>query len=145
MLMSDNMWLLVILSVVLIVSFVSSVITYICFSRLRKQALLTTELYRQLEHNLKLLSSSTIGMGKKIVALEKELPEVHSQVDLDDESHCQPNPAKSAVTDTNMNDAIMLLNAGVEPEEVARRCGISKAEVSLMKLMHTQTDSVSAA
>lgn len=145
MLLPDNMVLLVLLSAALTLSFTSLVMVYICFCRLRNQASLTSKLYQQLEKNLKLVSSSTIGMGKKIVAVEKELSAKEAELLVVKEQPSSRVNTQSAPVDNDMNDAIMLLNAGVEPQEVARRCGISRAEASLMKLMHAQADRVSAA
>lgn len=145
MLLPDNLVLLVLLSAALTLSFTSLVMAYICFCRLRNQASLTSKLYQQLEKNLKLVSSSTIGMGKKIVAVEKELSAKEAELLAVKEQPSSRVNTQSASVDNDMNDAIMLLNAGVEPQEVARRCGISRAEASLMKLMHAQADRVSAA
>lgn len=147
---SDNIWLPVVLSTALLISCVSMVMAYACLSRLRRQTDLTARLYKQLEHNLKLLSSSTIGMGKKIVAIENgsaaSEPQSKPQNEVEKAYVKTPySKVQPTAQDNNMSDAIMLLLAGLEPEEVARRCGISRAEASLLKLMHTRADSASAA
>jgi len=120
------------------VSVLAMVVAVACVSRMRKQAALTQALYKRLDHNLQISNASSVVMGKRIVALEKRLKlsvekgEAASEVS-------QPQAAvKVAVIDAELKDAASLLSAGLEPEEVARRCGISRAEASLLKMMHSQ-------
>jgi hypothetical protein len=121
-----------------LVSVLAVVIAIASVSRMRKQAALTQKLYQRLDHNQQVSNSSAMGMGKRLIALEKQL-------NLRDQdattavggSQTSKSPLTPAI-DEELKDAVSLVNAGLDAEEVARRCGISRAEASLMKLMHSQ-------
>ena len=131
------------------ISWMAMALALICYARLRKQSFLTQELYQRLDHNLQTANNGSMGMGKRLIALERNLHQVEMQ------EAANTSLASAAVPETSNNslveglapdlaDAARLLNAGLLPEEVARRCGISRAEASLMQLMHTQVRGVAA-
>lgn len=95
----------------------------------------------QLEHDLQMLSGSAIGLGKRLVSIEHQLK---TQQTVVPEVAPTPPVAPAAPINThNLSDnggagyaeAVRLLDSGLAADEVARRCGLSKSEVSLMQLM----------
>lgn len=152
--MSSAEWMNFALVGSIAISWLSLILAVVCYGRLRKQAVLTQKLYSRLDHNLQITSNGSMGMGRRLVALEKQL----QQVDLQEHAEKAPDatserqsvekvtPAAAIVEGLapDLADAARLLNAGLGTEEVARRCGISRAEVSLMQLMHSQVKSAAA-
>lgn len=117
-------------------SVLSMVIAFACVSRMRKQAALTQKLYQRLDHNLQVSNSSAMGVGKRLIAVEKRLKRSNAE---ESAAAAHPIPVPSMpIIDDELKDAASLLHAGIDPEEVSRRCGISRAEASLLKVMHSQ-------
>lgn len=142
MIVSDSLWVDVLLLSALGLGVVSLGAALLCFSLMRKQATISAGLFQKLEKALQVSESGAVGMGKRLIAIEQQLPAViQGRQTVEEKS--QPLP--SATLDESLKDALSLLNAGLQPEEVARRCGISKAEASLMKLMRTQAQPSEAA
>lgn len=138
MILSEN-WILELgLMVSTFVSVLAVVIAMASVSRMRKQAALTQKLYQRLDHNQQISNSSAMGMGKRLIALERQLTRQGRGDKASGQTpHSKTSSSRSAV-DTELKDAASLVSAGLEADEVARRCGISRAEASLMKLMHSQ-------
>ncbi|WP_439135661.1 DUF2802 domain-containing protein [Pseudomaricurvus sp.] len=136
MIVSDNVWMDVLVFSALGLSVLSLGAALMCFSTMRKQAAINTALFQKLEKSLQVSESGAVGLGKRLVALEQQFS------NSAESGQCQnqtSRPASSVHLDESLKDAMSLLNAGLSPEEVARRCGISKAEASLMKLMRAQS------
>lgn len=149
----ENVWLEVSLASSIVVSWLAMALALLCYSRLRKQATITQRLYEQLDHNLQLTNSGSVGMGKRLLELERKLVkadkkaqqtrhfEISQELKQGPELSSAPTPVAQPVHtsfDSELADAARLLNAGLPSEEVARRCGLSRAEASLMELMHNQ-------
>ncbi len=135
---SENIVLDAIVLSSMILSALSVAIAFACVSRMRKQAALTQKLYQRLDHKLQVSNASAVGVGKRLIALEKKLKRAASE-DLAAEKKAQATPAAAmSIVDDELKDAASLLHAGIDPEEVSRRCGISRAEASLLKMMHSQ-------
>lgn len=157
MLLSENLWLDMALVAATVVGWLAFALALVCVLRLRKQAQLTQKLFQRLERNLQVTNSSAIGMGKRLIALEQQgnaqapvLSKdaiVKTAPSFEDRLHEAQAPAGEqrhlvpGNRDDGLRDANSLLQAGVKPEEVARRCGISKAEASLLQLMNHQSPS----
>jgi len=137
---SGNVWLDVALGGSILISWLALAVALLCYARLRKQAGLTQTLYQRLDHNLQVTNSGSIGMGKRLIELERKLS---AEVEADS----SPVVAETfkASFDPELADAARLLEAGLPADEVARRCGLSRAEASLMQLMHSQVKQVKAA
>jgi Protein of unknown function (DUF2802) len=138
--MNSEQWLDMALIGSVVISWAAVALSLFCIRRQRHQAMLTRKLYERLEHDLQLTNSGSIGMGKRLVAMEKALQKNVKQETLEPKAKPQPQPSYSAPVDVSYNDAARLLDAGVDADEVARRCGLSRAEASLMQLMHKQTN-----
>lgn len=82
----------------------------------------------RLEHNLTTSMSGAIGMGSRIVNLEKKL---HS---IQDSHYAEPD-AESAV----YTQAMQLFDSGADVNAVVASCGISSSEASLMALIRQKT------
>lgn len=96
---------------------------------LRSSRRTSTALSRQcarLERELASINSAAIGMGQRLIALEKRL--------LKAEPGGAAFPADGGA-DFPYSQANHLLEQGLDVEEVARRCGLSRAEVSLLGAM----------
>lgn len=152
--MSSANWMDFALVGSIVISWMALALALVCYARLRKQSSLTQKLYTRLDHNLQMTNNGSIGMGRRLVALEKQLQQVELQeaansTSRDDSGTDQKQavPQAAALVEglaPDLADAARLLNAGLGTDEVARRCGISRAEVSLMQLMHSQVKNVAA-
>lgn len=146
--MNTEQWLDFALLGSVAVSWVAVILSLFCIRRQRQQAELTRKLYERLDHDLQLTNSGSIGMGKRLVAMEKVLHQ-HAKQKAESSEVPQPQvqsaaPSMSSVVQSPVhsayNDAARLFDSGVQSEEVARRCGLSRAEASLMQLMHKQVN-----
>lgn len=83
-----------------------------------------------LSKEVALLSSSTVGMGQRMIQLQVKLDEL-----LDTQSEMNDSEAQFAYT-----QALRLLEQGADSNTVAANCGLSKSEIQLMQLVHGQRD-----
>jgi len=103
--------------------------------RVRRQAALTEKLYRRLSHDMQVANSGSMGMGKRLLSLERSLLDTSRKQEL-----METKAEQTAVTELDevpYAQASLLLNAGLDADDVAKRCGLSRAEASLMALMQT--------
>jgi hypothetical protein len=80
----------------------------------------------RLERELASISSASIGMGQRLIALEKRLLKAEPETTQFGSDTANDYPYSQAST---------LLEQGLDMDEVARRCGLSRAEVSLLGAM----------
>ena len=131
------------LQIVAAASLLAAIVACVALLRSQRLARQNQQLRLRLEQTVKALNSSAVGMGNRLVELEQRIND-------EQEMEAAPRLAVSAVRlnrqlEESLEDAAALLASGVETEEVARRCGISRAEASLLKLMHNQVGKPSAA
>jgi hypothetical protein len=113
----------------------------------------------RLEHDLRIANSSAIAMGQQLISLEKQFkqqrnPDVEPQLQqavpvVKQSSMIKPSNNNSAYADDlNANesatfsvydDARQSLAQGLSVSDVAKQCGLSHAEVSLLKALSRQT------
>lgn len=87
------------------------------------------ERLEKLEKQLSIITSGSLGMGQRMVALENRLSELKKQ--QEQISHSD--------SDFSYTQAQKLLAQGVSLEAVAANSGLSHSEVSLMELLHRHT------
>lgn len=88
----------------------------------------------QFKHNLSTATAGAIGMGQRIITLEKKLQTLHD--------------AQVAVPDADgalYTQAMQLFDCGADVNTVMASCGISNSEASLMALIRQKTLAPSAA
>ncbi|MCW3173626.1 DUF2802 domain-containing protein [Shewanella subflava] len=99
-------------------------------SRVEALTLLVKESDRQREavkRELNELRSGTIGMGRKLLEIEKKL---HAQSELIEETSQQDPQAKL------YSRAVKMIALGADIEELMRECELPKAEVELLLCLH---------
>lgn len=136
-------------------------IALVCSVRLRRQAQLTQQLYRRLSGDLQAANSSAIGMGQRLLAMERQLKSALRQnagIQQNTEiqhngiqqrngvgqkvAALQPPPLQESPEQGQLeapfsySQALSLFDTGVCAAEVARICGLSQGEASLMEVMH---------
>lgn len=83
------------------------------------------------EQALNALQDSVVAMGRHITDLES-----HRRMQAQERPASPSSSQSNTPISSDQQDAIALLRAGLDAGEVARRCGISRAEASLMKMMN---------
>ncbi len=100
----------------------------------RQQALQTEKLFQRLTRELTVSASGSVGMGQRLLSMEKRLqaaPPTTQKIDYHNDEDFQP-----------YSQAAQLFKLGLDSEEVARRCGLSRAEASLIQMMQMKANSV---
>ena len=127
----------------IVISWIAVAAALYAMLRVRRQSALTEKLYRRLNHDLQVANSGSVGMGKRLLSVERSLQDTsRKQEVLVSKSQRQ---ATNDLDDVPFSQASLLLNAGLAVEDVAKRCGLSRAEVSLMELMQMHKQSSVAA
>jgi hypothetical protein len=118
----------------LLLSVVALVIALKSLSRTREYSLQAEKLYQRLSKELAVSSSGSVGMGQRLLAMEKRLqsePKPSQKIDYYNDEDFQP-----------YSQAAQLFKMGLDSDEVARRCGLSRAEASLIQMMQMNTNGV---
>ncbi len=95
--------------------------------RVRLQAVATEKLMQKLMRDVAASSSGSVGMGQRLLAMEKRLQSESKKtekIDYYNDDEFQP-----------YSQASQMFKMGMDCEEVARRCGLSRAEASLLEMM----------
>jgi hypothetical protein len=98
----------------------------------RAQQAHTEKLIQKLTRDLAMSTSGSVGMGQRLLAIEKRLQESQTpdkKIDYYNDEDFQP-----------YSQAAQLFKLGLDAEEVARRCGLSRAEASLIQMMQSNAD-----
>lgn len=121
-------WLEIGLLVCLAISAVALLVALFTFKRLRAQAQDTEKLLQRLAREVAASSSGSVGMGQRLLAMEKRLQAAADKktekLDYYKDEEFQP-----------YSQAAQMFRMGMDAEEVARRCGLSRAEASLLEVM----------
>lgn len=100
----------------------------------RAQQLSTEKLIQKLSRDLAVSNSGSVGMGQRLLAMEKRLQEpkkTDQKIDYYNDEDFQP-----------YSQAAQLFKLGLDAEEVAKRCGLSRAEASLIQMMQMNANGV---
>lgn len=116
-----------ILVVSLALSFTAIILAYHSFSGMRKQAQANEKLYQRLLRDISIANSGSVGMGQRLLEMEKRLQS--------DEQNRQHIDYSNDEEFQSYSEAAQLFKMGLSSEEVASRCGLSRTEASLMEMM----------
>jgi len=98
----------------------------------RQQQQETEKLFQKFTRDLAVSNSGSVGMGQRLLVMEKRLQSAPAQttqkIDYYNDEDFQP-----------YSQAAQLFKMGLDAEEVARRCGLSRAEASLIQMMQLNT------
>jgi len=98
----------------------------------RQQQQKTEKLFQKFTRDLAVSNSGSVGMGQRLLVMEKRLQSAPAQttqkIDYYNDEDFQP-----------YSQAAQLFKMGLDAEEVARRCGLSRAEASLIQMMQLNT------
>jgi uncharacterized protein YoxC len=111
-----------------IVSVAALLLAFISLKRVKKQASENEKLIQKLMREVAASSSGSVGMGQRLLAMEKRLQAASTQkpekIDYYNDDEFQP-----------YSQAAQMFKMGMDCDEVARRCGLSRAEASLLEMM----------
>lgn len=117
----------------LLVGVVALVVAFKSLKLARAQQDYTEKLIQKLTRDLAVSKSGSVGMGQRLLAMEKRLqedPKKNDQkIDYYNDEDFQP-----------YSQAAQLFKMGLDAEEVARRCGLSRAEASLIQMMQLNAE-----
>lgn len=111
----------------LTISALALLVALISLGKSRKQANETEKLLERLTREVTASNHGTVGMGQRLMAMEKRLQankQKPGKIDYYQDEEFQP-----------YSQAAQLFKMGLDSEEVARRCGLSRAEASLLEVM----------
>ncbi len=109
------------------IGFVALVFALISLRQVRRQARATEKLIQKLMRDVAVSSSGSVGMGQRLLAMEKRLQsdvKKAEKIDYYNDDEFQP-----------YSQAAQMFKMGMDCDEVARRCGLSRAEASLLEMM----------
>ena len=111
-----------------IVSALALVVALHSLQRVRQQAGENDKLIQKLLREVAASSSGSVGMGQRLLAMEKRLQanatKPTEKIDYYNDDEFQP-----------YSQAAQMFKMGMDCDEVARRCGLSRAEASLLEMM----------
>ena len=111
-----------------IVSVFALVIALFGLKLVRQQAGENEKLIQKLMREVAASSSGSVGMGQRLLAMEKRLQanatKPPEKIDYYNDDEFQP-----------YSQAAQMFKMGMDCDEVARRCGLSRAEASLLEMM----------
>ena len=116
------------LSASAVISVIALLIAVLSLRHVRRQADANEKLIQKLMREVAASSSGSVGMEQRLLAMEKRL---------------QASATKPAEKIDYYNDdefqsysqAAQMFKMGMDCDEVARRCGLSRAEASLLEMM----------
>lgn len=111
-----------------IVSVIALAIAVLSLKHVRRQADANEKLIQKLMREVAASSSGSVGMGQRLLAMEKRLQanviKQPEKIDYYNDDEFQP-----------YSQAAQMFKMGMDCDEVARRCGLSRAEASLLEMM----------
>jgi AraC-like DNA-binding protein len=97
------------------------------------------------QKEINLINQAHIGMGRRMLSYEKGIREMQEAHSIERAIKAKQPVIKAAPVSDDAeptagpyNSAVKLLNKGMSPEDVAKRCGLSTAEAQLMSLVNKE-------
>jgi hypothetical protein len=115
-----------------VVALVALIVAFKSLRIARAQQAHTETLIQKMTRDLAMSASGSVGMGQRLLAMEKRLQEPQTpdkKIDYYNDDDFQP-----------YSQAAQLFKLGLDAEEVARRCGLSRAEASLIQMMQANAN-----
>lgn len=116
------------MSLTAMVSLLALLIAVFSLKHVRRQADANEKLIQKLMREVAASSSGSVGMGQRLLAMEKRL-----------QTHAEKKPEKIDYYNDDefqpYSQAAQMFKLGMDCDEVARRCGLSRAEASLLEMM----------
>lgn len=125
------------LVVSLLLSAAALTVAIIALKRSGRQTLESKELLARINRELSVANTGAVGMGQRLVAMEKRLRDQEARPTANTQA---PAPEPDYAGDDEFRtytEAVRLFRSGLGSEEVARRCGLSRAEASLIEAMQS--------
>lgn len=120
-----------VLLLTLVACVAAGVCVYVLF-RVRHQERQQQALINVLRNEIRAMTNGSIGMGKRLVAIERKLNiTVEKQQELENR-----DPGVLAY-----NQAAKLMEMGASVDDLVRNCGIGRPEAELMALLHRELHS----
>ena len=111
-----------------VVSVIALAIAVLSLKYVRNQADTNEKLIQKLMREVAASSNGAVGMGQRLLAMEKRLQagavKQSEKIDYYNDDEFQP-----------YSQAAQMFKMGMDCDEVARRCGLSRAEASLLEMM----------
>jgi hypothetical protein len=126
-------WLEIGVVVSLGVGVVALILALVALVYARRQLQQAQELLTQIKRDLALANNGSVGMGQRLLAMEKRLREAPETTNAGAPDYSDDDEFQS------YTQAAQLFKLGFDSEEVARRCGLSRAEATLMEMMQKAT------
>ncbi|MGH1485016.1 MAG: DUF2802 domain-containing protein [Cellvibrionaceae bacterium] len=135
------------------IALIACVVSFFSLLRSHQKARNLFNKLQRLEHDLKIANNSAIGMGQQLISLEKQLkqqPVVNQAEAMALVKEAENIATKEALIEAPVNNsgsdnpsvydrARQLLHHEQDINKVAKQCGLSYAEVSLLKALGKQT------
>ncbi|HSC69408.1 MAG TPA: DUF2802 domain-containing protein, partial [Cellvibrio sp.] len=111
-----------------LISVIALIVAALSLSIVRRQATESEKVVQKMMREVAASSSGSVGMGQRLLAMEKRLQASASKkpekIDYYNDDEFQP-----------YSQAAQMFKMGMDCDEVARRCGLSRAEASLLEMM----------
>ncbi|UZJ45252.1 DUF2802 domain-containing protein [Marinimicrobium sp. C6131] len=117
-------WMLLAIGLSLALSVMAMAVALVALRASHRQLDQVRSSHRRLESELAVANSAAIGMGNRLIAMERRLAQGAGGAS-----------EASSEQDFPYTEANQLFRMGGSVEEVARRCGLSRAEASLLQAM----------
>lgn len=124
-------WMPLALALASLLSLVALVVSILALSVSRERVRRVKQGQKRLESELALANSAAIGMGNRLLNMEKRLQQGGSSSGTEADNEDLP-----------YTQASQLFAMGLSVEEVGRRCGLSRAEASLLQAMQENKSSL---
>lgn len=120
------------LSATALISVIALVIAVLSLKQILQQADANEKLIQKMMREVAASSSGSVGMGQRLLAMEKRLQASETK---------QPEKIDYYNDDEfqSYSQAAQMFKMGMDCDEVARRCGLSRAEASLLEMMQKST------